>query len=148
MILLKYIKSHSKDITKILTVEVELLDSFEIAASRFSRKLPRPSSEIENLEGCYKILSIKEQKCSYEDFYKKKITLITADDFAKEKEEENFRSKLMDIKRYSPLRVQEGNEKHMLYSLMDMKRDLRVNILNDKDIDEYAVFQFHGCHLW
>jgi hypothetical protein len=134
-------KSHSKDIAEILAIEVELLDSFKVEVSRHGRRMNRPSSGIENLKGSYKIISEHSQKCSYEDFYKKELKLITADDFAKEKEEENFRLRLMDIKRNSPLRVQEGNEKHMLYSLIDMKRDLRLNILDDKEIDEYAVFR-------
>jgi hypothetical protein len=139
--ILKYIKDRSKDIAGILTIEVELLDSFEVEASRHSRRLNKPFSGFENLKGSYKIISEHTEKCLYEDFQKRKSTFIEAYDLSKEKEEEDFRSKLMEIKRNLPLRLQEDNEKHMVYSLFDMKKDLKLNILNDKDIDEYAVFR-------
>jgi len=123
-----------------MTIEVELLDNLELEASHFSRRIPRSSLGFQDLAGSYKIISEHKQKYSEEDFHKKKSTFITANDFAKQEKEEDFRSKLLDIKRNSPLRLQEENEKHMLYSLKDMKRDLRLNILCDIDIDEYAVF--------
>jgi hypothetical protein len=39
------------------------------------------------------------------------------------------------------MRIQEVNEKYMLCSLKDMKRDLRLNILWNIDIDEYGVYR-------
>ena len=138
--ILQYIKGHSTDIGEILTIEVELLSSFEVEASRFSRRLVRPLSGFINLKGSYEIRSVQVQKCSYKDFHKRKL-FITANDLASEIEEEDFRSKLMDIKRSLPLRIQESNENIMVYSLFDMKGDLQLNILRDKGIDKYDVFR-------
>jgi hypothetical protein len=138
--LLNYIKSHSKDIGEILTIEVELLKGFEKEASRFSKRMNQNWPRFEILKESYKIVSEQVQNYSYEDSLKRKSTFITEYDRAKEEEEEGFRLKLMDLKRNSPLRFQEENEKHMLYSLKNMKRDLSFDIRNDKDINEFAVF--------
>jgi hypothetical protein len=139
--LLNYIKRHSKDIGEILTIEVELLKGFEEEASRFSKRMNQNWPRFEILKESYKIISEQVQNYTYEDFLKRKSEFITEFDRAKEEEEERFRSELMDLKRNSPLRFQEENEKHILYSLKDMKMDLSFGIRNDKDINEFAV-----CH--
>jgi hypothetical protein len=139
--ILKYIKARSTNIGKILTVEVELLDSFEKEASRFSEKSVQPFSEFEDLKGSYKIISEHTQKCSYEDFQKRKSTFITASDYAMERKDNNYRLGFMDLKRNFQFILQPINEKYYPAPLLDMKRDLRLNIMYDKDIDEFAVFR-------
>jgi hypothetical protein len=138
--LLNYIKSRSKDIGEILTIEVELLKGFEEEACRFSKRINQNWPRFEILKESYKIVSEQVQNYSYEDFLKRKSTFITEHDRAKEEEEEGFRLKLMDFKSNLPLRFQEENEKYMLYSLKNMKRNLSFDIYNDKDISEFAVF--------
>ena len=135
---LQYIKDHSKDIGEILTIDVELQDTFEEKASR-CRSLFPPFFGFHNLEGSYEIKSVQAQKCSYEDFQKRKSTFITPSDLAKEKEID-YSLSLIDIRGDILSNIHKDKERNFSSSLIDIKGDLKLNIQRDIEIGKYDVY--------
>jgi hypothetical protein len=138
----QYIKDNSKDIGEIITITVKLLDTFETEVASYGRRLILPVFRLYDLKGSYEIKSVQKQKCSYEDFQRRKSSFITSNDLAKEKEIDNgfsFRS-FIDIRGELQQDIKKDEETNFDTSFIDIKEDLKLNIQRDIEIGKYDVY--------